>query len=119
MADTNQQTTPPANAPAVKTWTPKIGETCLYTIEDKRLKAVVTRVFIVTGSTSTKQRKKDAKGQFVQTTKEVKINNVTKTVNDFVFEDVVLYEGVAFSANQQFPESIKGITLDALSPKEA
>lgn len=130
MPDDQKPQTPPAGsyppgaAPAAPKWTPKIGQLVLYTFLEKVRTSkgsedvAKTYPLIVTGQVVVQAPEKDDKGNLVPVSTEVKVGKtaVTRQVPKWV--DTVLYEGLYFSANMQFPVSKKGIQLSELAPVE-
>ena len=129
MPDDQKPQTPPADktppaAPAAPKWTPKIGQLVLYTFSEKvrtpkgSEDVAKTYPLIVTGQVVVQAPEKDDKGNIVPVSTDVKVGKTTITRQVPKWVDTVLYEGLYFSANMQFPVPKKGIQLSELAPVE-
>jgi hypothetical protein len=118
VVSTPEVTVPPV-APSLPAWEPKLGQTVLYTEINDRTKALNVFPFVITAIGLTTAPKKDDKGIPVKETVNVKTTlKGIIPVTRVVMEDVANYDGVYFSANQQFPVSKRGVLIGSLAPVE-
>lgn len=117
-ATEDQNGSAPTGSPA---WTPKIGGFVLLTEQDPKKRDVPPTVtlFLITEVGSAIAAKRDAKGQVVTESVEMKVGDSKKMVVRAVTETVSTYGGIILSAQKQFTEPRRGVLVEALSKLEA